>query len=72
MAVGASVLPAGDVDPEVLIVGGFEDELVEVGVGFEPVEPATGGLHIGMALVIIPGGVGGEWQTDVGFIRYKF
>ena len=28
MAVGASVLPAGDVDPEVLIVGGFEDELV--------------------------------------------
>ena len=66
MAIGASVLTAGDVDPEVLIVGGFEDELVEVGVGFEPVEPATGGLHIGMALVVVPSGVGGEGQLDVG------
>ena len=66
MAVGASVLTAGDVDPEILPVGGLEDELVEVGVGFEPVEPLMGGLEVGMALVVVPGGVGGEGQLDVG------
>ena len=66
MTVGASVSTTGDVNPEVFAISGFEDELVEVGIPFEPVEPATSGLHIGMALVIIPGGVGGEWQTDVG------
>lgn len=36
MPVLLCVCTAGDVDPEVATVGGFEDELVEVGVGFEP------------------------------------
>lgn len=32
MAVGLEVLAAGDVDPVVFAVGGFDDGLVEVGV----------------------------------------
>ena len=31
MAVGSSVFTAADVNPVILAVGGFEDELVEVG-----------------------------------------
>jgi hypothetical protein len=66
MAVGLAVAAAGDVDPEVFAVGGLEDELVEVGVGLEPVEPLAGGLDVGMATVVVPGGVAGEGQADVG------
>ena len=66
MAVLLPVLATGDVNPEVFAISGFKDELVEVGIPFEPVEPLMGGLEVGMALVIIPGGVGGEWQLDVG------
>lgn len=36
MAILALVLAAADVDPEVATVGGFHDELIEVGVGLEP------------------------------------
>ena len=32
MAIGSAVLAARDVNPEVLAVGGLEDELVEVGI----------------------------------------
>ena len=39
MAVGLAVFAAGDVDPEILAVGGFEDELVEVGIALQPIEP---------------------------------
>ena len=38
MAVLLPVLATGDVDPEVLIVGGFEDELVEVGAAFGDIQ----------------------------------
>lgn len=66
MAVGTAVTTAADVNPEVFAVGGLKDELVEVGVAFQPVEPAMGGLQVGVATVIVPGGVGGEGQTEVG------
>ena len=42
MPVGLTVLSAGDVNPEVLAVGGLEDELVEVGIALQPVEPLAG------------------------------
>ena len=32
----------------------------------EEVEPAAGGLQVGVATVIVPGGVGGEGETEVG------
>ena len=44
MAVGLAVLAAGDVNPEVLAVGGLENELIKVSVMLEPVEPLAGGL----------------------------
>lgn len=37
MPIGFEVLAAGDVNPVVAAVGGFDDGLVEVGVGDEPV-----------------------------------
>ena len=40
--------------------------MVEVGIPIQPVEPLTSSLHIGMATVIVPSGVGGEGQTEVG------
>ena len=54
MAVGPAVLAAGDVNPEVFAVGGFENELIEVGVVLQIVEPLAGGLKVGMTLVVIP------------------
>ena len=44
MAVGLTVLAAGDVNPEVFAVGGLEDELIKVGVMLQPVEPLAGSL----------------------------
>lgn len=43
MAVLLAVLAAGDVNPVILTVGGFEDELVEVNMAFEPIEPLVSG-----------------------------
>lgn len=40
MTVLLAVLSTANVNPEVFAVSGFEDELVEVGIPFEPVEPA--------------------------------
>ena len=65
MAVGLAVLAARDVDPEVLAIRGLEDELVEVGITLQPVEPLAGGLKVGMALIVIPSGIAGERQADV-------
>ena len=65
MAVGPAVLAAGDVDPEVFAVGGLENQLVEVSVVLEIVEPLASGLKVGMTLVVIPGGIAGEGQADV-------
>ena len=66
MPVRSPVPPAAYVQPIIFAVGGFEDELVEVGVALHPVEPAVGGLEVGVATVVVPGGVGGEGQTEVG------
>ena len=59
MAVGFAVLAARDVNPEVLTVGCLHNELVEVGIVLEPVEPLAGGLHVSMTLVVIPGSIAG-------------
>lgn len=66
MAISSPVATAGDVNPIVLAVGGLEDELIEIDVSLNEIEPASCYLHIRMTLIVIPGGVGGEWQTDVG------
>ena len=65
MAVGFAVLAAGDVNPEVLAVGSLKDELVEVGIALQPVEPLTSGLKVSVPLIIIPCGIAGEGQADV-------
>ncbi len=44
VSVGVSVATAGYVYPEILAVGGFEDELVEVAMGLNPVEPLVSGF----------------------------
>ena len=59
MPIRFPITTARDVNPEVLAVGGLEDELVEVGIALQPVEPLAGGLKVGMALVVIPGGIAG-------------
>ena len=70
VAVGTAVLAAGDVNPEVFAVGGLENQLIEVGVVLQIVEPLAGGLQVGMTLVVIPGGIAGEGQADVcGFAK---
>lgn len=66
MAVLGRVLAAGDVEPVVEAVGGFEDELVEVGVLPEEGDPAVGGFEVGVGTVVFPAGVGGLGKTDVG------
>ena len=65
MAIGSAVTTATHVNPEILTVGGLHNELVKVAIVLNPVKPLAGSLHIGMALVVIPGGIAGEWQTDV-------
>ena len=66
MPVRSPVPPAAHVEPIVFAIGGFEDELVEVGVALHPVEPLAGGLEVGVAPVVVPGGIGGEREADVG------
>ena len=64
--IGFHIPSAADMQPVVLVVRGLEDELVEVGVVFDEVHPAFGLLQIGMPAVILPRGVGGEGQQEVG------
>ena len=66
MAVLLAVLAAGDVNPVVEAVLCLEDELVEVGVLLEEGEPTVGHVHVGVGLPVLPGGVWGLGQTDVG------
>ena len=53
------VATARDVNPEVLAIGGFHDELVKVAMAFNEVKPLASSLHIGVPLVIIPSGITG-------------
>lgn len=66
MPVGASVLPAGDMNPVVLVVSRLENHLVEVGVVLDEVNPLASSLHVGVATVVIPSGKRGEGQQEVG------
>ena len=66
MPVMLLVPAAGHVDPVVATVGGFEDELVEVGVVLQEVEPAVGDVHVGVVEVVIPIGVGSLGKLYVG------
>ena len=52
-------------NPEVEVVGGFEDELVIVGVVFEEVEPLASLVNVGVTCAIVEL-VGSERQADVG------
>ena len=65
VAVELRVTTARDVNPEVEVVGGFEDELVIVGVVFEEVEPLASLVHVGVTFAIVEL-VGSERQADVG------
>ena len=66
MPVRLHIPSAADVQPVILVVGCFEDELVEVGVVLNEVHPAFGLLKVGVAAVVVPRGVGGEGQKEVG------
>ena len=66
MTVLLSVLAAGNVDPVVLAVLGLENELVEVGMLLQEGEPTVGNVHVGVALVVVPSGIGCLGQADVG------
>jgi len=66
MPIGPSVLSARDVNPVVLVVRRLENHLVEIGVMFDEVNPLAGSLHVGVATVVIPSGIRGEGQQEVG------
>ena len=65
MAVARAVRLAGDVDP-VFAMGMLEDELVEVGVVLQEIEPAVGNGHVGMCFAITLFGVLGDRKANVG------
>ena len=66
MTVLLAVGSTADMDPVVATVRGLHDQLVEVGVMLQEVEPLLCELYVGVALVVIPIGVGVEWHMDVG------
>lgn len=66
MPVGLEVLAAADLNPIVFVVGGFDDGLVEIGVGDEPVEPTVEDAHVGVGEVVVPVDVAGLGDEDVG------
>ena len=66
VAVLLGVLATAHMYLEVFVIGGFHDELVKVAVGFYPVKPLLGNVHVRMLEVVIPGCVWGEWKVDVG------
>ena len=65
MAVELRVATARDVDPEVELVGGFEDELIVVGVVLDEVEPPASLVLVGVTLTVMPL-EGSDRQSDVG------
>ena len=64
MAVELRVATARNVDPEVEVVGGLEDELVVVGIVLEEVEPLASLVHVGVTLSVMPL-EGSDRQTDI-------
>ena len=61
-----AVSSATYMDPIVASVGGFHDQLVKVCVMLQEGEPLFGEFHVGVALVVIPVGIGGLGDVDVG------
>ena len=53
-------------NPEVFAVRGFDDGLVEICVGDDPIEPAVENLLVGMGFAIAPFGVLGDRDVEVG------
>lgn len=66
MAVLFGVLTTRDVNPEVFVIGGLHDQLVKVAMGFYPVKPLVGKIHVSVLEVIVPIGIGGFGDVDVG------
>ena len=64
MAIELRVATARDVDPEVEVVGGLEDELVVVGIVLEEVEPLASHIHVGVTLTVMPL-EGSDRQADI-------
>ena len=64
MAVARAVRLAGDVDP-VFAMGMLEDELVEIGMVLQEIEPAIGNGHVGMREVVAPIDIRGSGQAYV-------
>ena len=64
MAVELRVATARDVNPEVELIGGFEDELVVVGVVLDEVEPPASLLLVGVTLTVMPL-EGSDRQSDI-------
>ena len=52
VTVSASVLPARDMDPVILAIRCFENQLIEFGMGFEEIEPLVGNFHVSVLLVV--------------------
>lgn len=61
MTILLPVLAARYMYPIILPISRLENQLIEVGVAFQPVEPFVSSFKVSMLLVIIPAGIGGEW-----------
>ncbi len=59
MTVRPTVLPTADMNPIILLVGSLKNQLIEISIVLQPIEPLTGHLHVGMTLVVRPGGIRG-------------
>ena len=66
MPVLLAVFPARDMNPKIFAIAGFQYQLIEICVSLNEIEPASGFLQVRVTLVVIPGGIAGEGQTDVG------
>lgn len=52
-------------NPIIATIGGLHNQLVKVGVVLQEVEPLFGELHVGVAFVVIPIGIGCLGDLDV-------
>ena len=65
MPVGTSVASARDVNPIILPIGRFENQLIEIAMVLNPIKPAPCLLKIRVATVIVPGCIRGQWKLDI-------
>ena len=62
MTIHSAVLSATNMNPIIFAIGGFEDELVEVGVVLDEIHPAFCFIEVGMPTVVLPIGIRRNWQ----------